>query len=246
MTHLREVLVTQKDLLIFRVVKPDLKNHFPAYIGYALVVTWLVGLGRYWDHPNAALWQYAGLGSIAYIFILAGLLYLLVLPLPPRNWSYRGVLVFVGFTSLPALLYAIPVERFLPLQQAQTANAAFLLLVACWRVALYVRFLVTTAGLDWFRVIVATLLPLSTIIAVLALLNLEHVVFSLMSGIREEDRSANDMAYEVVVTLSVFAFLAFPVTLLGYLFVLFGKRPPNTGVDHAGRHCPSLEILVSN
>ena len=68
------------------------------------------------------------------------------------------------------------------------------------------------------------MLPLSAIVAALALLNLEHVVFNLMSGIREGDESANDIAYTIVFTLSVFAFLAFPVTLIAYLVAIFRKR----------------------
>ncbi len=225
-SRIRNVLVTQANFLLFRHARPDLKNRFPDWLVYILIVTWLTGIGRYWDHPGAEPWQYAGLGSIIYVFILSAFLYLVVWPLRPANWNYPDVLMFVGLTSLPGLLYAIPVERFLPLETAQLVNVWFLGIVACWRVALYIRFLVTAAQLDLFRVIVATLLPLSAIVAALAMLNLEHVVFSLMSGIREGDESANDIAYTVVFTLSVFAFLTFPVTLIAYLVAIFRKNFP--------------------
>ena len=222
--RLRDVFITQIRFLLFQPARPDLQNRFPDYLTYILLVSWLAGIGRYWDHPAAEPWQYAGLGSVIYVFVLSALLYLVVRPLRPANWSYRAVLIFVGLTSLPGLLYAIPVERLLPMAAAQTVNAWFLVVVACWRVALYIRFLMTAAQLDLFRVIVATLLPLSAIVAALALLNLEHVVFNLMSGIREEDESVNDMAYTVVFTLSVFAFMAFPVTLIAYLVTIFRNR----------------------
>src|SRR5262245_65218512 len=117
-----KILADQRDLLLFRSFRSDLENHWQAYLAWGLFTTWLVGVGRYWDHPSAALWQYLGLGSLAYVFILALVLWAIALPLRPANWSYRGVLIFVTLTSLPALLYAIPVEMVLPLHAAQTAN----------------------------------------------------------------------------------------------------------------------------
>jgi hypothetical protein len=53
--------------------------------------------------------------------------------LEPR---YERVLTFVTLTAPPALLYAIPVERFMALQDAQITNFWFLAIVALWRVAL--------------------------------------------------------------------------------------------------------------
>src|SRR6185503_738699 len=110
-------------------------------------------------------------------------------PLRPRNWSYKNVLLFLTLTSPPALLYAIPVEKFMTLPNARTANVWFLALVALWRVALLIRFLLRTGGLSWGATIVATLLPITVIIFVIASLNLEHVVFSLMGGLRDEQRT---------------------------------------------------------
>ena len=60
------------------------------------------------------------------MFVLSAFLWLIVAPLRPRNWSFIGVLIFVTLTSLPALLYAIPVEKFMSLENAQTANVIFL------------------------------------------------------------------------------------------------------------------------
>ncbi|MBT8060140.1 MAG: hypothetical protein KJO33_11115 [Gammaproteobacteria bacterium] len=225
------MLRLQFRFLFFRPVRPDLDGRFADWLVYIVIVSWLAGVGRYWDHPDAAAWQYAGLGSQVYVFVLAGFLYGVVRPLRPARWRYREVLVFVGLTALPGWLYAVPVERFLPLETAQAMNAGFLALVAAWRVALYVRFLYAGAGLDAFRTAVATVLPLSAIVVVLAILNLEHVVFDLMSGIREGAETANDLAYSVVVTLSVFAYLAFPVTLIAYLVAIFWRRAKIRGPD---------------
>ncbi len=221
---LQHVLTEQFRLLVFRDVSFDIERRFTTYLAYVLVVSWLVGIGRYWDHPNAYAWQYAGLGSVAYVFVLSIFLYFVIKPIKPPRWSYRMVFVFVGFTSLPAVLYAIPVERFLTLDIAQKVNAWFLGIVAFWRVALYVRFLRKAAGLGKFGVFIAALLPLSVIVVTLSILNLEHVIFDLMAGIRDQDQSQNDVAYMVVFFLSVFAYMVFPVTAICYGIEIFRRK----------------------
>jgi len=163
------------------------------------------------------MWQYIGLGSVGYILILSALIYLVVWPLRPAAWEYRGVLIFVGLTSLPAVLYAVPVEKFLDLQTAQQVNAWFLGIVAIWRVALFVRYLLTSARLHWFVATTVVVLLLSGIVVTLSLLNLEHVVFDLMAGIRPENASPHDIAYLVVLGLAFFSLYAFPLALICYL-----------------------------
>jgi hypothetical protein len=203
-------------MLLFRSPSQRIATHWPRYLALGLSCTWLAGIGRYWDNPRAHLWQHLGLGSIAYVFALALALWLLVLPLHPRRWSFRGVLVFVALTSPPALLYAIPVERFLPLDAAEAANVWFLAIVAGWRVALLLWFLRRLAGLSIPAVAVATLLPLSLILVALAQLNLEHAVFMLMAG-NPADRSPHDMVFEIVTLLAMLAMFVAPVTLVAYV-----------------------------
>ena len=214
---LRDLLKTQLAFLAFRPVRIDVRGHFRQWFAFVLVVTWIAGLGRYWDHPSAQAWQYAGLGSVAYLFCLSTLLFLVVWPLRPRNWSWRGVLVFVGLTSLPALLYATPVERFADLGTAQAVNAWFLGIVALWRVALLARYLATAAGLHWLTVLIVMTMLLSGIVFSLAILNLEHVVFDIMAGIRESDASPNDTAYVIVFMLGALSMPVFPVAFVLYL-----------------------------
>jgi len=55
---------------------------------------------------------------------------------------------------------------------------------------------------------------------ILGLLNLEHVVFQLMAGIRESEISANDQAYQIVFLLMLFSYIAFPVTAISYIVVV--------------------------
>lgn len=213
---LATILSDQWRLLTFRATRAAVGVHWRRYLAYGLVVTWLAGVGRYWDNPRATLFQHAGLGSVTYVLVLAALLWLLLWPLRPQRWSYRNVLVFVTLTSLPALLYAIPVERFLSLQAAQDANVGFLAVVAAWRVALLFVFLRRVAAMSWLAVVVSTLLPLTLIVAALTALNLEHVVFDIMAGILPENASGNDDAYLVVLWLTFFSVWAFPVLLLAW------------------------------
>ena len=228
-SYLPQILKTQVDFLLFRPAKPDLDRHFAAYLAYIVIVTLTVGVGRYWDHLDAEPWQYFGLGSVAYIFVLSAFLYLILLPLKPKNWSYRTVLVFVGLTSLPALLYAVPVERFFTLTIAQSLNAWFLAAVAAWRVALYIRFLRGVAGFSGTVIAVALLLPLSAILVLLSFLNLEHAVFEIMAGNPGTPGTPGDQAYFVVLFLSIFAYITFPITLALYLYHVY------RGFKHAAR-----------
>jgi hypothetical protein len=211
---LGKILQDQRDLLLFRAFKPSIREHWLAYLAWGLFVTWLAGIGRYWDHPNASWWQYAGLGSVAYVFVLSAFLWLIVAPLRPRNWSFVGVLIFVTMTSLPALLYAIPVEKFMSLPSAQAANVVFLAIVASWRVALLIVFLKRAAGLSSIGVMVASLLPLTLIVTTLAALNLEKAVFEIMGGNMQQTQ--NDAAYFILLLITVLSVILSPVMLIIY------------------------------
>lgn len=211
-------------VLTFRRPSPAIGSHWKAYLAFGFFFTWLAGVGRYWDNHRARLWQYFGLGSVAYAFCLALMLWLLLLPLKPKLWSYKNVLVFITLTAPPAILYAIPVEQFMSLAAAQRTNAWFLGIVATWRVALLVWFLRQFAALPRLSVIVATLLPLALIVVTLFALNLEHVVFALMAGIRPEQRSANDLSYSIVTMLAFFSVRALPVLLVAYAWLVYRAR----------------------
>ncbi|MEM7502686.1 MAG: hypothetical protein AAF417_11610 [Pseudomonadota bacterium] len=220
---LKAILLDEIRFLTFQSVSSDVHQQWRRYLVFGLLFAWLAGIGRYWDNPRADLWQYLGLGSVIYVFVLSGIIYALVAPLRPANWSYRNVLVFVSLTSPPAILYAIPVERFLSIDVAIAANGWFLAVVAAWRVALLVRFLRVVGRMSYSSVLVGTMLPLTLIVITLSMLNLEHVVFELMSGISPDDRSPNDAAFGIVVGLSFYSFLLAPVLATGY-FLLALKR----------------------
>jgi hypothetical protein len=208
-------------LLTFRPVTSAVPAHWLEFLLLGLCFTCLAGIGRYWDNPRAHLWQSLGLGSLIYVFVLAFVIWVMLIALKPKNWTYLNVLLFVTLTSPPAILYAIPVERFMSPEAAVSANVWFLGIVATWRLALYAVFLRRTAGLSVVGVIVGTLLPIAIIIVTLAVLNLEHVVFNLMGGIREDQRSVNDGAYGVVLTLSLLSIMLAPILAIAYGILVY-------------------------
>lgn len=221
---LRTLLADEFRFLTFRRTSPAVVENWRAFLAFGLFFTWLAGIGRYWDNPKAHLVQHLGLGSVVYVFVLALILWLLVLPLKPRHWSYRNVLVFVTLTSPPAVLYAIPVERFVDMGTAQLANSWFLAVVAVWRIALMVAFLRRVAGLSGLAVLITGMLPITLIIVALASLNLEHVVFELMGGF--SPATPNDSAYVLVLFLSIFSMATAPVLLIFYGWLVFRTYRP--------------------
>jgi hypothetical protein len=210
-------LRTAARVLLFRASRDELLQLDRRHLAVGLLATWLVGIGRYWDSPRATVFQKAGLGSVVYVFVLTTFLWLILWPLRPRSWSWERLLTFVTLVSPPAALYAIPVEMFTRLETAQALNAAALGIVAVWRVALLFWFLRRAADLPSYAVVVGSLLPLALIVTALAVLNLEHVMFDLMAGIRPEARSAADSAYEVLFAVTMFSWVALPVLLIGYV-----------------------------
>lgn len=242
---LKTLIADEFRLLTFRPAGPAVHTHWKAFLAFGFFFTWLAGVGRYWDNPKADVWQWLGLGSLAYVFVLALIVWAFLAPLRPKNWSYRNVLLFITLTAPPAIIYAIPVEKFMLASSARTSNGGFLVVVASWRVAMFALFLRRVAGLSRGMVVVATLLPLAMIVGALSALNLEHVVvavFNVMGGIREDDRSANDTAFGIVLLLALLSWLASPFLLAAYVAAIWrtwrGARRPAapTGVPDSRKH----------
>lgn len=182
-------------------------KHFVA----GLIGTWIVGMGRYWDDEGATLIQHLGLGSVIYIFVLAGIIWLLVKPFRVEKWTYFTVVTFIGLTSFPAIFYAIPVERFFSLETANTLNVWFLAIVATWRLLLLFYFLKQFTRLG-SNVLTITLMPICVIITTLTALNLHRVVFDIMGGRRNV--TPHDEAYSILVGLTVVsAILTLPLII---------------------------------
>jgi hypothetical protein len=181
--------------------------------------------------PGSDLLQHLGVGSVVYVFVLAGVLWLVVRPFSPDIWTYAHVLTFVALTSPPAILYAIPVERFTELSTAREINVWFLATVATWRVALLFFYLRRAARLSVLAVVVATLLPIMAIIATLTVLNLERAVFNIMGGLRETG-TANDSAYAILAGLTFLSvLLVLPVFGFYLATIIVSGRRSEKSVD---------------
>lgn len=218
---------TQLRVLSLRFDRADLEQLGWRHLVYGLLVSWAAGLGRYWDHPDPYLIQAIGLGSLAVMFALVSFLYLVLLPLRPERWSFVHLLTFLSLTALPALLYAIPVERGMDLASARAVNAWFLGIVAVWRVAMLARYLSVWTGLSGSVLAAALLLPLALVVVALTMLNLEKAVFDVMAGLRE-DGSPGDVAYLVLFLLTTGSFVLSPILALLYGFAVW-RRVKRTG-----------------
>lgn len=216
----RAALLAIGRVLTFRASRNEYCDAGPTRVVVGLLLTWLAGVGRHWDDPRAKLVQRLGVGSVAYVFALAFVLWLIVAPLRPQDWSYRRVLTFVSSTAPPAFLYAIPVERWMSTSAAATANIWFLAVVAAWRVALLFRYLRSFACLGPVRIAVVGLLPLAMIVSALTALNLQHVVFRIMGGLRDSERSPHDGAYGVLFVLTVLSVYAAVPLVLAYGWIV--------------------------
>ncbi|MBN9417117.1 MAG: hypothetical protein J0I12_16860 [Candidatus Eremiobacteraeota bacterium] len=214
-------------LLTFRASEQELVEMCGGrFLAFGIFCTWLVGMGRWWDDPGAQWFQHLGLGSLAYVFVMGSLLWMVMGPLRPHHWSWLRVVTFVTLTAPPAALYAIPVERFLTMSQATSVNVWFLLLVASWRVALLLFYLRRLGGLRPVAILCGGLLPLAAIVNVLTILNLERAVFEIMGGLGREG-TPNDGAYAVLILITVLSwYAAIPLLLLYVGCVYFAWRRP--------------------
>ena len=208
-------------LLTFRIKRDELNSLDLRHLAVGLAGTWIVGMGRYWDDPGAKIIQTLGLGSVIYVFILAAFIWFIVKPFFVEEWNYFTVLTFVTMTSFPGIIYAIPVERFLDIDTAASANVWFLAVVALWRLSLLYFFLIRFTRLHFVYILIATLMPVCLIIVILTYLNLERAVFQIMGGIRE--KTSNDAAYAILNLLSVLSVLLAGPLLLSYAVAVWRR-----------------------
>ncbi len=224
LVNLRSAFGDLLRLLTLRLSRDKFSELGRTHLILGLTATWIVGIGRWWDDPGANILQHLGLGSIIYVLFLSAILWLIIRPLDPAKWSYSHVLTFVSLTSPPAILYAIPVERFTDLATARSLNVWFLATVALWRVALLFFYLRRHARLKYIALFVASLLPLTAIVTTLTILNLEKAVFDIMGGLRDSGTS-NDVAYGILFGLTFLSMLLIIPVFVAYIFLIaFGGR----------------------
>ena len=203
------VLQTLLRLLTFRASREEMQHLDNRHLLLGLACTWLVGIGRSWDNTDAGVLQHLGIGSLAYVFALALLLWVTIKPFAAPGYSYRQMLTFICLVSPPGLLYAIPVEMLFTTNVARNINLIFLLIVATWRVALLVFYLRQIIALRWGEVVVTTLLPLAIIMTPLALFRFMEAVAMGMGGLRggPEPIDTLEQVLDILGLISVLAFL---------------------------------------
>lgn len=216
------IFKTITNLLLFESTREEMINFKRSHFIAGLIGTWIVGMGRYWDDPEASLLQHLGLGSVIYIFLLAAFIWLILLPFKIEKWRYFTVVTFIGLTSFPAVFYAIPVERFFDMETATSMNAWFLGIVAAWRLALLFFFLKRFTQLEIWKIITVTLMPICLIISTLTVLNLHRVVFAVMGGFREAN--SYDDAYTVLVILTGVSMILTIPLLMAYITAIVQSR----------------------
>lgn len=158
-----EALRTAIRVLFFRATREELLALDYRHLALGLLFTWVVGMGRHWDHIDIVWHQKLGLHSVGYVFVLALLLYVVAWPLAAKGWTYPRVLTYVMLTAPPGIIYAVPVERQFSFDTAYMLNLYFLLGVSIWRVAMWFRLLYTFGQLPFFQTVIIALLPLSVI-----------------------------------------------------------------------------------
>lgn len=218
-------LATLFRVLTFRFIRADVLAFGRPHLLLGLAGTWMVGMGRYWDDPAASTLQHLGLGSVIYIFALAVFIFGLIHPLRVPGWTYFRVLTFIALTSFPAVFYAIPVERFVDINTANTINVWFLLLVALWRLSLLFAFFRRFTDLRIGQIITVVLLPMCVIISALFALNLHRVVFNIMGGVRNP--GPHDAAYGVLMVLTLLSVVLVIPLLIHYVFIIRNRQPSN-------------------
>jgi hypothetical protein len=140
----------------------------------------------------------ASLATSAFLYVLLhGLLLLRTWKISPRL-SYRSLLTLYWMTAPLALVYAIPVERFLSAANATHANLWLLGLVSLWRVLLITRALSVVYRVNFFRALFPVMLFADTV--ALFFLRLTPIpIVGLMGGIRlsESESLINGTAWMV-------------------------------------------------
>lgn len=209
-------------LLTFKLTRDEMLQFNKKHFIVGLIGTWIVGMGRYWDDSGASILQHLGLGSVIYIFVLAGFIWLILKPFQVDNWSYFTVLTFIGLTSFPAIFYAIPVELYFSIETANTMNVWFLAIVAAWRLGLLYYFLKHFTRMRAGSILVVTLMPICLIISTLTLLNLHRVVFNIMGGMRNP--TPHDSSYVILMILTGVSMIITLPLLIAYGFDIYRSR----------------------
>jgi len=198
-------------------------------VGILLVLS--AGLAREYDHEDLLREPWHALLPLAASLVTATILFALVRIVSWRRsgsgWPpHGGYPAFLGLywaTAPLAWLYAIPVERLLPAEQAVAANLWLLAIVSVWRVVLMARVVgVVWRCHGWEAFQIVALFAWGVASAVLSQTRLP--ILSMMGGI--ELAPAEAILAEVTFFVMLFLFLSTPFWLICGVAILFLRRRP--------------------
>ncbi|WP_437225926.1 hypothetical protein SH661x_004310 [Planctomicrobium sp. SH661] len=207
----------------------------PAATWLALSSVILAGLFR--DYDQADLLRYPGwlLVPLLASTLLTAFLFLFLKSIPdvrscsiPNGFQFRRLLTCFWMTAPMAIIYAIPVERFLSPPDATRWNLIFLALVATWRVLLITRVVQVLYGLAFFRALFPVMLLADSLaLAVMILIPIPIIQF--MGGIRvSESSEIINGARLIVILLGATTWL---IWFFGLVALMFGTRRTGTGPE---------------
>jgi len=189
------------------------------------VTAWAVGFGRWWNRPEDAMpLLRSGIVSVIIVLALGLLLHVVTSVLKPQHRGLLKTTAYVSLTSLPAAVYALPLESWMELEQARSGNFAMLTVVAVWRVALYVCFLMRIARFKLYTTIVTTVFPLAVVVFLLAVNGLTFHVLQLNTGRADTPISTAESRYEVILYMGILSIYVAPVAFVLWLLLWAWSR----------------------
>lgn len=216
MFNIPKALRTILRILTFRAAREELKENVAALLVTALIITWIVGIGRWWDDPrDLPIFVRMGVGSVLYVFGMAAILWVTFAPFVAEKLGARHFVAFVASTSLPGLVYAVPIEQWTDLDTAATYNVFALLFVSVYRVSLLLWFCRRVNKLNWTESVVVTFLPISVIAFALTALGHAASVMDIMGGLRDR-MSKSDMEM-IVGLIGCLSIVLGPILIIIYI-----------------------------
>lgn len=209
---MKNAFVDMIDVLLLRITSERIRRFGWWHLFLGVAVTWLVGVGRWYDDPMADPVRLTGVGSIVYVLFLGTFIYLVARPLASADSPLRNagkVIIAVMLTAAPAALYAFPIERFGDPDLHLNYNTAALFVVSTWRVMMFYSILRQGGEMDKKQTWAVMLVVISVILGVLGFFGVLGAVANSMGGFR-------DAAEERGATLAGYAFLAaIPMFIVG-------------------------------
>lgn len=223
MLRIKTALRSIGRILTFRATCGDIENDVWPLLLIGVLLTWAVGFGRWWDDPRELpYFARMGFGSVLYVFVLSGLLWVISYPLAKEKVGYADFAAFVAATSVPGFVYALPIEAISASSTASFYNIAALVFVSAYRVSLLLWFLSKILDMKHWRATVCAFLPISGITFFISLADFGDKIVNMMGGFRGNVSQTASQA--VVLWIGYVSFCAAPILLIAYISSIFGQK----------------------